>query len=233
MARELTKRHEQQVGPNVGAALAHFRQRLLGECTVVLGGAPVAVDPEPDDSELQRRLQVKIQEGSAPARQRVSSPWKQECQNVACTTCCIRKLTGRLSPLMERLLLRLRPVAERRSRSAAACDAVSGCAERTRSAGDPTGGDPFRAASKWISRGNVTRCGSDQRRLCLCGSDAGSAERLNGVGCGIQGDELAFHHQPGDATRQQIGACALENSSIRNLDHPLTAPALALGRPRA
>ena len=66
VARELTKRHEQQVGPNVGAALAHFRQKTpQGECTVVLGGAPVAVDPEPDDSELQRRLQVKIQEGSS------------------------------------------------------------------------------------------------------------------------------------------------------------------------
>ena len=66
VARELTKRHEQHVGPNVGAALAHFRQKTpQGECTVVLGGAPVAMDPEPDDSELQRRLQVKIKEGSS------------------------------------------------------------------------------------------------------------------------------------------------------------------------
>ena len=67
VARELTKRHEQQVGPNLGAALAHFPQNApQGECTVVLGGAPSQnVDPEPDDSELQRRLQVKIQEGSS------------------------------------------------------------------------------------------------------------------------------------------------------------------------
>ena len=66
MARELTKRHEQQVGPSVGAALEHFRQTTpQGECTVVLGGAPVAVDPEPDDTELQQRLQIKIQAGSS------------------------------------------------------------------------------------------------------------------------------------------------------------------------
>tara|TARA_B100000073_G_C23688567_1_gene555485 strand:- start:1043 stop:1450 length:408 start_codon:yes stop_codon:yes gene_type:complete len=66
VARELTKRHEQQVGPNLGAALAHFLQKApQGECTIVLGGAPVAVDAEPDESELRRRLQLKIQEGSS------------------------------------------------------------------------------------------------------------------------------------------------------------------------
>lgn len=38
VARELTKRHEQQVGPTVEAALAHFRATPpLGECTVVVG----------------------------------------------------------------------------------------------------------------------------------------------------------------------------------------------------
>jgi 16S rRNA (cytidine1402-2'-O)-methyltransferase len=44
VARELTKRHEEQVGPTVEAALAHFRTTPpLGECTVVVGGAePVA-----------------------------------------------------------------------------------------------------------------------------------------------------------------------------------------------
>ena len=66
VARELTKRHEQQVGPSVGAALEHFRQTTpQGECTVVLGGAPVSVDPEPNDTELQQRLQIKIQAGSS------------------------------------------------------------------------------------------------------------------------------------------------------------------------
>jgi 16S rRNA (cytidine1402-2'-O)-methyltransferase len=43
VARELTKRHEQQVGPTVEAALAHFRATPpLGECTVVVGGAEPA-----------------------------------------------------------------------------------------------------------------------------------------------------------------------------------------------
>ncbi len=41
VARELTKRHEEQVGPTVGAALEHFRRTPpQGECTLVLGGAP-------------------------------------------------------------------------------------------------------------------------------------------------------------------------------------------------
>jgi 16S rRNA (cytidine1402-2'-O)-methyltransferase len=40
VARELTKRHEEQVGPTVAAALEHFRTTPpQGECTVVLGGA--------------------------------------------------------------------------------------------------------------------------------------------------------------------------------------------------
>ena len=40
VARELTKRHEEQVGPTVQAALEHFRTHPpLGECTVVVGGA--------------------------------------------------------------------------------------------------------------------------------------------------------------------------------------------------
>ena len=41
VARELTKRHEEQVGPTVSAALEHFRATPpQGECTLVLGGAP-------------------------------------------------------------------------------------------------------------------------------------------------------------------------------------------------
>ena len=43
VTRELTKRHEQQIGPTVGAALAHFRATApQGEFTLVLGGAPPA-----------------------------------------------------------------------------------------------------------------------------------------------------------------------------------------------
>ncbi|MFM7313423.1 MAG: 16S rRNA (cytidine(1402)-2'-O)-methyltransferase, partial [Cyanobium sp.] len=41
VARELTKRHEQQVGPTIAAALDYFRSTApLGECTLVLAGAP-------------------------------------------------------------------------------------------------------------------------------------------------------------------------------------------------
>lgn len=39
--RELTKRHEQCIGPTVSAALEHFRTcSPQGECTLVLGGCP-------------------------------------------------------------------------------------------------------------------------------------------------------------------------------------------------
>ena len=58
VARELTKRHEQQVGPSVAAALAHFRQTPpLGECTLVLGGAPPQA-PQWDDASLMEQLQL-------------------------------------------------------------------------------------------------------------------------------------------------------------------------------
>jgi 16S rRNA (cytidine1402-2'-O)-methyltransferase len=55
VARELTKRHEQQVGPTVAAALAHFLATPpLGECTLVLGGASPVANPEPWDGTLLR-----------------------------------------------------------------------------------------------------------------------------------------------------------------------------------
>lgn len=57
VARELTKRHEQQVGPTVAAALAHFRATApLGECTLVLGGAP-AREPVWDAPALRQELE--------------------------------------------------------------------------------------------------------------------------------------------------------------------------------
>lgn len=65
VARELTKRHEQQIGPNLGAALEHFQeQRPQGECTLVLGGAPDQTKPERTDAELITRLQELIQQGT-------------------------------------------------------------------------------------------------------------------------------------------------------------------------
>jgi 16S rRNA (cytidine1402-2'-O)-methyltransferase len=55
VARELTKRHEEQVGPTVAAALAHFlATQPLGECTLVLGGATPVAGPEPWDGTLLR-----------------------------------------------------------------------------------------------------------------------------------------------------------------------------------
>ncbi len=63
VARELTKRHEEQVGPTVSAALAHFRgQPPLGECTLVVGGAP-AVLPVWDEEALRDALADLIATG--------------------------------------------------------------------------------------------------------------------------------------------------------------------------
>ena len=57
VARELTKRHEQQVGPTVAAALEHFRHTPpLGECTLVLGGASIAAPPAWDGQRLKEQL---------------------------------------------------------------------------------------------------------------------------------------------------------------------------------
>ena len=64
VARELTKRHEEQIGPTVSAALAHFRQvPPRGECTLVLGGA---VAPEPaywSDAALKAELMERVAAG--------------------------------------------------------------------------------------------------------------------------------------------------------------------------
>lgn len=63
VARELTKRHEQQVGPTVAAALAHFRDTApLGECTLVLGGAPPR-QPVWDEPALRQELERLREEG--------------------------------------------------------------------------------------------------------------------------------------------------------------------------
>ena len=67
VARELTKRHEEQVGPTVEHALLHFQQHPpQGECTVVLGGAAPADTEEPDDDDLLRQLQA-LQDAGASA----------------------------------------------------------------------------------------------------------------------------------------------------------------------
>jgi 16S rRNA (cytidine1402-2'-O)-methyltransferase len=65
VARELTKRHEQQVGPTVSAALEHFRATApQGECTLVLGGAPGALDATAwDERQLRSELQGLVASG--------------------------------------------------------------------------------------------------------------------------------------------------------------------------
>lgn len=63
VARELTKCHEEQVGPTVSEALAHFRSKPpLGECTVVMGGAPPQA-PVWDEAGLRGALGALMAEG--------------------------------------------------------------------------------------------------------------------------------------------------------------------------
>ena len=64
VARELTKRHEQQVGPTIAAALVHFENhRPQGEFTLVLGGAPAPMHEEHDDTYWREALQELINAG--------------------------------------------------------------------------------------------------------------------------------------------------------------------------
>jgi 16S rRNA (cytidine1402-2'-O)-methyltransferase len=64
VARELTKRHEQQVGPSVSACLDHFRTTPpLGECTLVLGGAESGEEPSWNEDALRAQLQALMEQG--------------------------------------------------------------------------------------------------------------------------------------------------------------------------
>ncbi len=64
VARELTKRHEEQVGPSISAALEHFRhQPPQGECTLVLGGAAEPAAPSWDSDSLRAELQALVATG--------------------------------------------------------------------------------------------------------------------------------------------------------------------------
>ena len=64
VTRELTKRHEQQVGPCVSAALEHFRHNPpQGEFTIVLGGAATETAPPPSEADLQTALNTLVASG--------------------------------------------------------------------------------------------------------------------------------------------------------------------------
>ena len=64
VTRELTKRHEEQVGPSVEAALAHFREHPpQGEFTIVLGGASHQPAPAQSEADLRIALQNLVASG--------------------------------------------------------------------------------------------------------------------------------------------------------------------------
>lgn len=70
VARELTKRHEEFVGPTTAMALDHFRgQPPRGECCVVVGGCPEPVTLPWDGDALAAQLQrLVLQEGLSPSQ---------------------------------------------------------------------------------------------------------------------------------------------------------------------
>ena len=55
VARELTKKHEEQIGPTIGKALKYFLEnKPRGEFTIVLGGAPTEeINPKSDEELLE------------------------------------------------------------------------------------------------------------------------------------------------------------------------------------
>ena len=64
VTRELTKRHEEQVGPTVGDALMHFsHQAPQGEFTLVLGGAEEQTPDPLNDEACLEQLQELITAG--------------------------------------------------------------------------------------------------------------------------------------------------------------------------
>ena len=68
VTRELTKRHEQQVGPTVNAALTHFREHSpQGEFTLVLGGAPEQPEASMSNEQCRQQLMSLIRQGLKPS----------------------------------------------------------------------------------------------------------------------------------------------------------------------
>ena len=68
VARELTKVHEQQIGPTIEKALQHFLiNKPQGECTLVLGGANSEKPTKHTHSELISELKILIKDGATPS----------------------------------------------------------------------------------------------------------------------------------------------------------------------
>ena len=67
IARELTKLHEEHIGPTIGDALQHFLEnKPIGECTLVLGGAPQHLETvQLSQQELVAEMKVLIAEGAS------------------------------------------------------------------------------------------------------------------------------------------------------------------------
>ncbi len=64
VARELTKIHEEQIGPTISSAIHHFQKKKpIGECTLILGGAPPPPPSNPPTEELIKELRTLIQTG--------------------------------------------------------------------------------------------------------------------------------------------------------------------------
>ncbi len=64
VSRELTKRYEEQIGPNVSSALKHFLLHSpQGEFTLVIGGYRASKTPTSNDSELLVEMELLISKG--------------------------------------------------------------------------------------------------------------------------------------------------------------------------
>ncbi len=66
VARELTKKHEELIGPTIGKALQYFGEnKPRGEFTIVLGGAPKEMITPKTDGELIEAMQKLISNGES------------------------------------------------------------------------------------------------------------------------------------------------------------------------
>ena len=67
IARELTKKHEEHIGPTIKDALKHFRQvDPIGEFTIVLSGAKEAPKTKVSREQLLNELQELLAKGLSP-----------------------------------------------------------------------------------------------------------------------------------------------------------------------